>query len=188
MDKDDTGTGGISESELVGLLASMKVEPAPEADFETRFLYDLRERLARESVCCSARRLLWDHILQMFSSFGPRKLAYGASTLGLGALAAGFFALPTEPEAVGTSVAKNTLTRLEHSLAALRPNAEQEVQECTTIRICEQKKASYTDASLASGSFSLGSSAASTEAVPVNMGIDSPFMVDFPSYTTAVGF
>ncbi len=187
MDKNDTGRGGISESELTELLASLKVEPAPEADFEARFLLDLRERLARESVCCPARRLLWEHVMQMLANFGPRKLAYSASTLGLGVLAAGFFALPGEPEQAGASVAKNTLTRLEHSLAALRPNSEQVAQGCTTIRICEQEKTTYTDASLAAGDFSASMSQGSAE-IPVNMGIDSFFSGSYPSYTTAVGF
>ncbi len=190
MDKSDTGTGGISETELVGLLAAMKVEPAPEADFETRFLHDLRERLACESVCCPARRLFWEHVLQLFLNFGPRKLAYGASTLGLGALALGFFALPNEEEVSGAAVAaKSTLTRLERSLAALRPNAGQETQACTTIRICEQKKAPYTDAGLASGGLSttFGFGAAA-EFVPANIGVEASMLDSFPSYTTAVGF
>ncbi len=193
MDKDDTSTGGISESELVGLLASLKVEPAPETDFEGRFLYDLRERLARESVCCPARRLLWDHILQLFSGFGSRKLAYGASTLGLGALAVSLFALPGEPASSDVAVKTSPLSRLENSLAALRSNCGHEAaQTCTTIRICEQKKAPYTDASLASGSFSASFghilSPSVGDTIPVNMGMNVSVQDAFPTYTTAAGF
>ncbi len=191
MDKNDTGIEGISDADLTRLLASMKVAPAPEADFEERFLYDLRERLARESVCCSARRLLWDHIVQFLTNFGSRKLAYSASTLGLGALAVGFFALPGEETTSGSAVAKSPLSRLERSLAALRPNSGHDVDACTTITICEQKKTPYTDASLASGgisSFYASSASASAEVMPVNMGL-TPYVADgFPSYSTASGF
>ncbi len=192
MDKDDTGTGGISEAELLSLLAAMKVEPAPEADFEGRFLYDLRERLARESVCCPARRLLWDHVVQMLINFGPRKIACGASTLGLGALAVGLLALPEEPTSAPVAAARNTLTRLEHSLAALRPNSGHEAKACTTIRVAEPKKAPYTEASLASGdffaAFDNGLAPSSVETIPVNMGLDAPARSVFPSFSTSVGF
>ncbi len=190
MDKNDTGTGGISEAELVSLMASLKVEPTPEANFEERFLYDLRERLARESVCCPARRLLWDHVLQLLANFGPRKLAYAASTMGLGALAVGFFALPGEESASGIAASKNPLSRLESSLSSLRPNSGTEA--CTTIRVCAQKEAPYTDVSLASGGvstpFGRNFSTATADTIPVNMGLDSYVADTFPSYTTATGF
>ncbi len=188
MDKDDTGTGTISESELIGLLASLKVEPAPETDFESRFIYDLRDRLARESVCCSARRLLWDHIVQMFANFGPRKLAYGASTLGLGALAVGFFGMQGESAASGVAAAKSPLSRLEDSLVSLRSNSAREAEACTTIRICEQKKTPYTEASLASGGFSTTFGGSSSSYAPINMGYESHALDSFPTYATPAGF
>ncbi len=189
MEKNDTGTGGISETELVALLASLKVEPAPEADFEGRFLCDLRERLARESVCCPARRLLWDHVVQMLANFGPRKLAYGASTLGLGALAVGFFAFPGQPAASVAAAAKSPLSRLEHSMASLRPNSGRDAEACTTIRIGEQGKKPYTDLSLASGSFAVPfERAATVDTVPVNAGFGTRMLDSFPAYTTGIGF
>ncbi len=189
MDKEKTGTAGISEAELVGLLASLKVDPAPEADFEGRFLLELRDRLARESVCCPARRLLWAHIVQAFANFGPRKLAYGASTLGLGALAVGFFALPDEPAAAGVAVVRKPLSRLESSLSSLRPSNATDTAACTTIRICPQKPVPYTDSNLASVGFSTSfGSAPVADTVPVNMGLDAHALDIFPSYTTSVGF
>ncbi len=191
MDKSKTGTDGISEAELVTLLVSLKVEPAPEADFEERFLCDLRERVARESVCCPARRLLWDHILQVFANFGPRRLAYGASTLGLGVLAAGYFALPGETEPAGAAVAaQNPLSRLEHSLSSLRPNSGKGVHECTTITIGSRKKTPYTETSLVTGgpSVSFGNEAEDTRLFPVNMGLEQGVMDTFPSCTTSAGF
>ncbi len=173
MEKHDTGTGGISESELFELLASLRVEPAPEADFESRFLGDLRERLARESVCCPARRLLWTHILQMFSNVGSRKLACGASSLGLGALLLGLFALPEEPAAQGAAASAHaTLSRLEDSLASLRSHCDHEASACTSIKLCEHQKQSYTDAEQLSGGlstwFNRSTSSGSSELFPVN--------------------
>ncbi len=189
MDKEKTGAAGISEAELVAFLATMKVEPAPEADFEGRFLHDLRERLARESVCCPARRLLWDHLVQLFAGFGPRKLAYGASTLGLGILAAGFFAMPDETAPAGVVAVKKPLSRLESSLSSLRPNSATDTAACTTISICPQKKAPYTDSNLASVGFSTSfGSAPAADTVPVNMGLDAHVWDAFPAYTTATGF
>ncbi len=192
MENDDTGTGAISESDLIALLASLRVEPAPEADFETRFVGDLRERLARESVCCPARRLLWDHIMQMLANVGSRKLACGASTLGLGVLAVGYFVLPGEPAAQGAVAVQSPLSRLEHSLAALRSYAGREAAPCTSIRICEQGKAPYTEAGLAPDSSPtwFGRSVVSGAAVdfPVNMGL-APYEGEaLPAASAAGGF
>ncbi len=193
MDKDDTRDGEMTETELIALLASLKRESAPEADFESRFVLELRERLARESVCCPARRLLWDHLLQMLANFGPRKLAYGVSTLGLGVLAVGFFALPEEQDFPVAAVPKSPLSRLESSLAALRKNCRQgSAHTCTTIRICEQKRAPYTDAGLASGDFATSFehvfAPASGDTMSVDMGMGASALDSFPIYTTAAGF
>ncbi len=190
MEKEETGTGGISETQLIALLASLKAEPAPEADFESRFLGDLRERLARESVCCSARRLLWDHIVQVLVNFGPRRLAYGASALGLGALAAGYFVVP-EQEAPSASVAvQSPLSRLESSLASLRSTSGQETAACTTIRVGGQRVTPYTEAGLASGVFPASFERSSTPAdhEPVDMGFGGNAVDTFRPYTSAVGF
>ncbi len=184
MKKHETGTDGIPEVELVALLASLKVEPAPEADFEARFLYDLRERIARESVCCPARRLLWDHVLQFFANFGPRRLAYGASTLGLGVLAAGFFALPGGEEGAGAAVAAKAspLSRLEHSLSSLRPNRG--VPECTTIKVGRQQKKPYTETCLAEdeGASPFSGNALENRSFPVNMGLEG-YQGSFDSFS-----
>ncbi len=198
MDKNDTGTGAIPESELIALLASLKVEPAPEADFEGRFLHDLRNNLARETVCCPARRLLWDHIVQMFANFGPRKLAYGASTLGLGALAIGFFILPDEADtaeavaaAASPASAVRPLSRMEYSLSALRFASAREAEPCTSIKVCSEKQEPYTEANHTSrrffASFERGAAAA-RESVPVNMGLDAHELDAIPSFTTALDF
>ncbi len=192
MEKDDTGMGAISDSDLAELLASLRVEPAPEADFESRFLGDLRERLARESVCCPARRLLWDHILQMVANFGSRKLACGASSLGLGALVLGFFVLPEETATQGTAAsAHSTLSRLESSLASLRSHHGHEATACTSIKLCEkQQKDSYTDANLASGGFPAwfgrSAEASPSELFPLNVKL-APLEMD-SVFSANVGF
>ena len=95
----------ISESEenLVALLATLKVEAVEEADFEGRFLCDFHDRVAREMVCCPARRRLLAHLLQMVDNFGRGRLAFGASALGLGVLAICFASYPAEQSAVGTT-------------------------------------------------------------------------------------
>ena len=44
-----------TEEQLVALLATLRVEPVEEADFESRFLSEFHDRVAREAVCCPAR-------------------------------------------------------------------------------------------------------------------------------------
>ncbi len=180
MKKDDTGTGGISEQDLVGLLVSLKVEATPEANFEERFLYDLHERIAQESVCRSARSLLWDHVVQLFSSFGHRKLAYGTSVLGIGALVMGFFSLPTGTDSSRT-VASAPLSRLERSLSSLKPSSGlEDVNSCTTITIGAPKQSAYTQDGLAAESSSPTFGVASgVDYSPVNMGLESAFFGAF---------
>lgn len=74
------------DEELVILLRALRVEAVPEAHFEERFLYEFHERLAHEAVCRPARVLLWEHLLQMLSNFGRRRLLWSASSLSVGAL------------------------------------------------------------------------------------------------------
>ena len=89
---------GLAEDDLVALLASLRVEPTPEADFEERFLYDFHDRVAREMVCCSARRRVWEHVVQLLTNFGRRRLVYGSSTLGVGVLAMGGYMVVPDSE------------------------------------------------------------------------------------------
>lgn len=79
----------VDDQELVVLLRTLRVEATPEAHFEERFLYDFRERLVREAVCRPARTLLWENFLQYLRNFGRRRLAWGASSFGLGVLCLG---------------------------------------------------------------------------------------------------
>ncbi len=127
-DQTAVGIGSkVDEGELVALLAALRVEAAPEADFEARFLYDLRERIAREVVCCPARTLLWEHIMQFLTNIGRRRrLAFGATACGAFALCSAYFAWSSGG---GTDThAEATLTnRFESTLSALKPGAAKDV-------------------------------------------------------------
>lgn len=96
MSNEKTNTSELNEDDIVSLLAGLKMEPHPEANFEDRFVHDFRERVARYAVTRPARKVLWEHILLRLTSIGRMKYAYGATTLGVSALAIGFFSLSSE--------------------------------------------------------------------------------------------
>lgn len=79
-------------AEFARLLRVLLVEPTPEAHFEERFLSDFRERVEREAVCRSARSVLWEHVCMFMGNIGIRRVAWGATTFGLGALCVGVLA------------------------------------------------------------------------------------------------
>ncbi|MDO4221918.1 MAG: hypothetical protein Q4C88_07350 [Akkermansia sp.] len=121
------------EARLVAVLASMKVQITPEADFEERFLYHFHERVTQEIVCTPAHRRALDHILQAFQNFGMRKIAYGSSALGVGALALGFFSVQDSQE---NGLASNhRQNRFETSLASLAPSLRSDMDSCTCVRV-----------------------------------------------------
>lgn len=129
-----------NDEQLAQLLVSLRVTATPEADFEERFLYDFHERIARETVCCPARYRLLEHLQQMLLNFGPRRLAYGASSLGLGVLAFGFMAIPGEES--HPTVAGVALSRLDSGISMLTPGLARDYDSCTSIRV-EKKAAPY---------------------------------------------
>lgn len=139
MEQRDDSDLTKEETELVALIATLRMEPTPEADFEERFLYDLRERIVRDTVCCPARQRFWDHLMQ-YISFSRKKLAYGASTLGIGAAALGFFSFIGEEAVLVTEVSPSSsegraITPYEASLASLSPSVDSDAERCTSIRI-----------------------------------------------------
>ena len=97
MSDEKTNTTELNEDDLVGLLAGLKREPHPEANFEDRFVHDFRECVARYAATRPARKVLWDHIMLRLTSIGKVKYACGATTLGVSALAIGFFSWSSEP-------------------------------------------------------------------------------------------
>lgn len=127
-----------SEEQLVALLATLRVKPVDEADFESRFLCEFHERVAREAVCCPARRHLMAHLLQMVDNFGRGRLAFGASALGLGVVALCFAAYPTEQGGVET-VASVAVDRKAAPL--VMPVLSDDLAACTTIRLESAKSA-----------------------------------------------
>lgn len=126
----EEGTSTDTERQLLVLLASLKADATPEADFESRFLYDFHERVARETVCCPAHRRMWEHILQIFANFGRRGWAYGASTLGVGALAVGYIALPEENAAMADVQPHHS--RFERAVNSMAPALSRECASCTS--------------------------------------------------------
>ena len=111
MSKISPSNSPCSEEQLVALLATLRVEPVKEADFEGRFLCEFHERVAREAVCCPARRHLLAHLMQMLSNFGRGRLAFGASTLCLGVVAVGYAMYPAGQAGVGTAAATVAVDR-----------------------------------------------------------------------------
>ena len=124
-----------SEEQLVSLLAGLKVECVEEADFEGRFLAEFHERVAREAVCCSARRHLLSHVMQMLDNFGRGRLAVGASTLGLGAVAVAFVFYPVEKAAVDTAAS----VTVDRNVPFMQmPALSGDLPEYTTVRVIQE--------------------------------------------------
>ncbi len=184
----------LSESDLVALLSTLRKEPTPEAHFEERFLYDFHERVAREAVCRPARKLLWEHVRQFISNLGGRKLAYGASTLGFGALALGFYSVP-ETSATSKVAARSSaiVGKVEDSIAALKPGA---AREFTCISVgCDEAKSFTRDRMAVAHPTSFASAAQEEPDVlyvssfrPINMGLSTGMDETFPSLSTNLAF
>lgn len=127
-----------TETQLLEILAGMRVTPTPEADFEERFLYDFHELVAREAVCRPARHRLLEHLSQALLNFGMPRLAFGASSLGVAALAIGFISFPGEEPAAPTTVGGLALHRFESSLNSLTPGLARDFDNCTSIRVAKK--------------------------------------------------
>lgn len=139
-----------NEAQLLNLLAELRVNATPEADFEERFLYDFHERVAREAVCCPAHRRLFEHLAQMLHNFGMPKLAFGASSLGVAALAVGLVSFPGE-ETNASGVAGVALHRFESSLTSLTPGMARDFDDCTSIHIAQKESPFAHESVLGSG-------------------------------------
>lgn len=124
----------MGEAQLLALLASLKVEATPEANFEERFLYDFHDRIARETVCCPAHQRVWEHLMQFLHNFGKRKLVFGASTLGVGALTMGYMIVPSSTDD-STNPRVLVAKRFDDAVSALVPGLTKDCGVCTSIRI-----------------------------------------------------
>ncbi len=131
--RDSGAQNTMGEAQLLTLLASLKVEETPEANFEERFLYDFHNGIARETVCCPAHLRAWEHILQYLTNFGKKRLLFGASTLGVGALAMGIMIVPSSDESASTRV--QVAKRFDDTVSSLVPGLSRDCDGCTSIRI-----------------------------------------------------
>ncbi len=140
----DEQFSNLSEEELRGLLAALRREPTPESDFEARFLCDFRESVAREAVCCPARRHLLVHVHQAIANIGRWRLAYGASALGVGLLAVGFFSSSwSERGASAKAAVASRFRSVEASLAEMKPSLSRDIQPFTTIKLASSPRNLY---------------------------------------------
>ena len=121
-----------TEEQLVALLATLRVTTTEEADFEGRFLSEFHERVARETVCCPARRRLFAHLLQLIDNFGRGRLAFGVSATGLCVLAVAYAMYPAGQ--AGVETAASVSAELQKSPLVL-PVLSRDLAECTTIRV-----------------------------------------------------
>lgn len=125
----------ISEADLAELLTTLRVELTPEAHFEERFLYDFHERVARETVCCPAHHRVWEHMMQILTNFGRRRLVYGASTLGVGVLAVGGYMVVPETEQQQASTRVMVAKRFDNTVSSLVPGLSRDYSSCTSVRV-----------------------------------------------------
>lgn len=105
MSNKKTGGTNLTEDDIISLLAELRMEPHPEANFEDRFVHDFKERVATYAVTRPARKVLWEHILLRLTGIGKMKWACGATTLGVGVLAVGFLSWPSDDASESQRVA-----------------------------------------------------------------------------------
>lgn len=128
-----------SEEQLVSLLSTLKVEQVEESDFEGRFLEEFHDRVARETVCCPARRHLFSHIAQLLDNIGRGRLVFGVSTLGLGVVAFAFTFFPAEKGAVDTAAS----VAVDRRMPLMQiPALSNDLPEYTTVRVIQEPAAS----------------------------------------------
>lgn len=193
-----TSTDSLSETDLVVLLATLRKEATPEANFEERFLYDFHERIAREAVCRPARTLLWEHIRQFLSNLGGRKLAYSASTLGAGVLALGLYSMQGDPDSSAHKVAVARGTALAAQMGQPLDELEYaDAQGFDAISVGKEEPKSFTrnrlsvarnNAHFVSHHQPESDVLYVSSSSPVNMGLPSGMDAAFPTLTTNVAF
>lgn len=141
---DSHKSDNVGEAQLLALLATLKAEATPEANFEERFLYDFHDRIVRETVCCPAHRRVWEHLLQILTNFGKKRLVWGASTLGVGALAMGIMIVPSSDDDISDArvqVAK----RFDDTVSSLVPGLSRDCDGCTSVWVRSEADDGRTD-------------------------------------------
>lgn len=86
------------------LLAPLRIEPTPEADFESRFLEDFHRRLEQEPVRVSPMSQLVERVKSFMADFAGRKWAMAATTVLVMAFVLGalMWPQPDVPKAVAS--------------------------------------------------------------------------------------
>lgn len=146
MDKKLPETDAATEENLIRLIATLRIEPVEEANYEERFLSDFRERIARDAVCCPARLLLWEHCKQFFANVGMRRWVYGtASTCGIAALVVAGI-LVHQPEGAPLAVASVKAPRMSQASEAPLPLLASPTfpDRFTCISVCGEKTSPIT--------------------------------------------
>lgn len=127
MDRKLTDTEAAADAKLAELLSSLRMDPAPEADFESRFLHDLRDRMMSESVCRPARYVFFEHLMQKFENLFGHRWIIGTSSAGVCALAAAYWIWPSATDqALPTPAAQQiaqAYTSPEQIATTLQPGA-----------------------------------------------------------------
>ena len=132
MDTQHHPQTSVSEEQLVAILATLRIEQTPEADFESRFLAEFHERVAREAVCCPARRHLLTHLWQFFENVGKGRFVFGASALGFAVFVVCFSLVPSSMTGTETQAA---VTHEKHSSPLQIPALSRDLADCTTVRV-----------------------------------------------------
>jgi hypothetical protein len=107
------------EEKIIKLLSSLRVEPAPEADFEGRFLAEFKNRMARDSVIKPARALLWEHIRQFIDNVGGVRRWAMVSTSLVAVLLVAVGLVNIQSEGVPKAVASVNSSVAEHPVPML---------------------------------------------------------------------
>lgn len=119
-----------ASQEWVVLLRTLRIEATPEACFEERFLQDFRRRVEREVVCRPVHSLVWEHVSALMEHLGVRRVAFGASVFGLGALCMGFLTWQNAPS---TAARTEHLCELESRANSLQPGVSRQVVSTTVL-------------------------------------------------------
>lgn len=134
------------EEKIVKMLSMLRVEPAPEADFESRFLADFKNRVASDSVTRPARVLLWEHVRQFLDNVGGvRRWAMASTSLAAVAFVAVALmnvqsdGVPKAVASVNTPVVEQVVPQPEVQVFAVKKMNRARVAASTVVPPCPEQ-------------------------------------------------